>query len=30
MTVPIATMNEDDLPEFREYQIGLAGKVGDV
>jgi len=30
MTVPITTVNENDLPEFRENQVRFAWKTGDV
>jgi hypothetical protein len=30
MAVPVAAVNEDDLPEFWEYQVGFARKIGDV
>jgi hypothetical protein len=30
MTMPITTMDEDDFSEFWKYEVGLAGKVGDM
>lgn len=30
VTVPVPTVNEDNLPEFREYEVGLSRKFGNV